>query len=206
MITKDRASGLAGTTRPAAPATAGQGPGELLAPSLAGADEPVDRLVAQPLSGRGLDAPPPGDRLGRAAITEPIHDRVARPGVPLELGARPAPSHHEVLRRRRPVALGLRHLAVVPPVAPDPAVDRRAVTAERGGDLGDRDLRLAPAMEPPALIEVEVDGRRGPGGLRATHRPCPPVALRNRVRPRLHSCGNNAKTSPSLPSGSGTGR
>ena len=130
VVREHGASGLPGEPRPAAPAPLRQVPRQLLALAFAGVDEPVDRLVAQPVRRRGLGPEPAGDLLGRPARTKPIDHRVPQPWVALELRACIAAPRGEALRRQRPVALGLRHLGVAPPVAPELAVDRRAVTAE----------------------------------------------------------------------------
>ena len=184
VLREHGAPGLPGMTGSAAAPPARKMPGQLLALAPGAVDEPVDRLVAEPVWRAGLDAQPPGDLLGRPAGAQAIDHCVAQRGVPLELGARTASSRREILSGQRPVALRLRDLRIMPPVAPELAVDRRAMTTQGGRDLGDGDLRLAQPMDPPALLQAEVNVRRGHGGLRATHCPCWPVALRNGIHPR----------------------
>ena len=67
----------------------------------------------------------------------------------------------QLLSRHRPVTLGLRHLGVVPPVAPELAVDGRAMAPKHTGNLIDSNLLLSQTRQLPALLQAQVNERQG---------------------------------------------
>lgn len=134
-------------------------------------DETMDRLMAEPVPSASIQPKTACDLL--PAVYEPLDDRSPQLGSAHELAAGSASPVSRRPRRHRPVALGLRDLGVVPPVALQLAVDRRTVATKRRRGLGDRNSALAEPRRLAALLEAQVGERAGHGVLQRTLEPVP---------------------------------
>jgi len=141
ILERDRhAAGLARIALAPTAALARQELIEVLLASDIAVDEPVDGLVAQ-ACGAGLTPKPAGDLLRRPSLLQ-AGDHVPRQvRILMQLAPAAAPPLGARLSRLREVAA--QPGAVVVPVAPDLAVNCRAMSTEALGDPGYRHLRFA---------------------------------------------------------------
>ena len=116
-------------------------------------DELVDCLVAQ-AAVLASDLQAAGDLFGRPGELELIDDMAAQARVADELALSPASAPGAVLGGDGIVAAVLPYLTEL--VAGDLAVDGRAVAAELGRDLLDRQLGAQQAEERTAFLEGEM--------------------------------------------------
>lgn len=180
---KHKASRLPGKPRPALAAPFRQITREFLALAILRVHEAVDRLVAETMDAAGLEVQSAGDLLGRPAVLEAVDHCRAQIGMTRQLAGGPTSAIGQLLGGHRPVALGLRHLGVVPEVALQLPVDGRAVAAESSGDLIDGNLLLPQPRQLPALLQAQVNERAGHRILQVTPWINAPVAVRNRMCP-----------------------
>lgn len=101
--------------------------GQILALAGGRVDLGMDGLVAKPVPNACSTLSRPAICSGDQPLPQPIDHRRAQLRVPRELALSGTASDRELPRRHRPVAVGSRDLPVMPPVAPDLAMDRRAM-------------------------------------------------------------------------------
>lgn len=157
---EDEAPGLAAVARLALTAARGKMTGQFLGLSVRRIDIAVDRLVANPRP-TACKLQPTGDLLGRPAFLEAVEHGRAQAWMPDQLALPGAPRRRKLLGRHMPVARGHRHLGIMPEVAPDLAMDGRAVPAKLRRDLRDADLLVQKPGQDAPLVEGEV-GCQGP--------------------------------------------
>src|SRR5215218_1028195 len=157
---------------------------EAIPAALRAVDVAVDRLVADggPLS--RLVPEPPGDLLRRPAGREPLDHVRPQAAVGFQLPTSPPTPAGQIVGGQGEVAAEAA-VAVAEAVAPELAVDRRAMPTEPGGDLPDRPTGLHQAEEGAPLVEVELAvGFRHSRLPRASLSRGWGVALRDRTHPR----------------------
>ena len=152
---EDKDSRLARVARLALAPPLGKITGKLLCSAIWRVDVAVDSLVA--------DAPPralmphaPGNLLRRPAGLQCCDHAAPQVIILQELSLPLATVVGQVLSVHVPVARRHRHLRIAPEVAPDLAVDRRAVPAELHRNLRHADLALQHARNDAALGESEM--------------------------------------------------